>query len=219
MSIASSSVQLAIDPQGLVAAIGVDNKSIRMFDVRNYGQGPFSIFSLQIPSDEIHSHSISRQHYQTSNWRDEEKNRRGSVLEWNSFEFSPDGKDILISTKNTSLALIDSFPGYVKERYEKNVTDESLSLTGCFSPDGKWVLCGSSDGCVNVWRRSVAGSEREREREMDRGRESSSGHKNKDVSFTLDGLSEAVTCVKFNPVYSVFATISGKKLGFWIPEY
>ena len=161
MSIQSPSVQIAIDPQGLVFAVGLENKSIRLFDIRNYSQGPFSVFSLQIPSTEGHSKSTDRYYNSSGNsqFSYQMQSAFSSFIEWSSLEFSPDGKDILISTKESSLVLIDSFEGFVKERYEKNTNDECIPLNGCFSPDGKWIMCGSGDGSVNIWRHSTSSTE------------------------------------------------------------
>lgn len=195
-----SSVQVAIDPQGMVFGVGLDNRTIRMYDIRNYGSGPFNLFQLQLsPSSRAsslasryNSHALPETGY--------------ASVEWNSLQFSPDGKDILISCRDTSLVLIDSFEGYVKERFEGNTNDELLPLEGCFSPDGRWVLCGSSDGCINIWQSSTANS-------------ANSQSRNQIPAFSLEGHAEPVHKVLFNHNYLVFASLSGRKLGFWIPEY
>ena len=197
---APSSIQVAIDPQGMVFGVGLDNRTIRMYDIRNYGQGPFSLFQLQLsPSSNASSRLSTRYNHALS-----EANY--ASVEWNSLQFSPDGKDILISCKDTGLVLIDSFDGYVKERFEGNTNDELLPLEGCFSPDGNWVLCGSSDGCINIWQNSTSASPNSQPR-------------NQTPIFSLEGHAQPVHKVLFNHNYLVFASLSGRKLGFWIPGY
>ena len=97
---APSSIQVAIDPQGMVFGVGLDNRTIRMNDIRNYGQGPFSLFQLKLSPPSNASSRLTTCYNSEANY---------ASVEWNSLQFSPDGKDILISCKDTGLVLIDSF--------------------------------------------------------------------------------------------------------------
>lgn len=73
----------AYDPDGLIFAVGVNSRCIKLYDSRVYGKGPFSTFNL----------------------------KREKECDWIALKFSGDGKTILISTNGTVTPLIDAFYG------------------------------------------------------------------------------------------------------------
>ena len=85
----------AFDPQGLVFAVATGSKYLRLYDARNWERGAFTTFELTNP-----------------------ESSSGSTGTWSNLQFSPDGKEILIGTcqsslknQNISKHNIKSFPG------------------------------------------------------------------------------------------------------------
>lgn len=167
---------LCVDPKSLVFGVALDSRSIRLYDMRAYQHGPFATFSF---------------------------GGGGSVAmtrRWCDVQFSPEGGDLLVSTDDTFLLLVDSFDGSLKERYDGNINDERLSLRGTFSPDGRFVLCGAADGTISVWERV--------QKRTHRG-----------VLCSLEGQADAIDIVRFNPRYSEVVSAAGGQLAMWIPAY
>jgi len=123
ISTSSKNNLIAIDSQGLVFAIGTESKSLRLFDMSNVEKGPFAIFEIT-----------------------------DSPASWSHLQFSPDGREILISTKDASMPvlLLDAFDGYVRKTLQRPLSNP-VDTQACYSPDSRHVLCGSSDGQITVW--------------------------------------------------------------------
>ena len=64
----------AFDPQGLVFAVASENRYIRLYDTASFDKGPFATFEIVDPY------------------------RQG--ITWSQIKFSPNGKDIMLSTLN-----------------------------------------------------------------------------------------------------------------------
>lgn len=120
---------LAFDPRGLVFALALDSKHIRLFDVHSYDRGPFAAFEIVDPA------------------------RAGA--RWTAIRFSPDGRELLVATAAGAIYLIDSFDGYVKQVLTGNQNSAHLDLQPAFTPDAQFVLCGSQDGRVHAWSRAT----------------------------------------------------------------
>lgn len=122
----------AFDPQGLVFAVGTGSKYLRLYDARNWERGAFSTFELS-PSTPA-----------------------GSVVNWSNLQFSPDGKEILItlnseSPSSTCGIVLDSFNGAVKGSID-SASPESFSNILSFTPDSKFILGARPiDGQLDVW--------------------------------------------------------------------
>jgi COMPASS component SWD2 len=103
------------DPQGQVFALTCNDRNLRLYDARNYQQGPFASFEI------VDSY-------------------RPDVV-WSSIAFSPDGSEVLIASRNGGLAcVVDSFEGNVTAVLQSPLcsaaylADNSGILMGC--PDG-----------------------------------------------------------------------------------
>lgn len=121
---------VAIDPMGLIFALALDNRFIRLFDLKNYERGPFACFEII------------------------DRNQTNSV-EWCSLSFSPDGKELLIGTKSDVLYLIDSFDGMVKRVFIRNQNSMSLPLQPTITPDNRYIMSGNEDGSIWGWNRET----------------------------------------------------------------
>ncbi len=123
---------VAIDPQGVVFAVALNSKHIRLFDMKNYRSGPFAVFEVE---DQLSPDS-----------------------KWTEIKFSPDGKDLLVNTNRGHIHLINSFDGVFKSTLSPttNVDKQRHHFEASFTPDGKYVLCGAEDRKVHVWNRDQA---------------------------------------------------------------
>lgn len=105
---------VAFDPSGKVFTIAL-NKTLRLFDSRNYEKGPFAILkSQQFTPEEV----------------------------WNNIKFSNNGRDLLISTNQERLYIIDSFDNKIKTCFTDYENASKIPIDACFSPDGQFVLSG-----------------------------------------------------------------------------
>ncbi len=139
---ADSNALAAFDPQGLVFAVASQSRFLRLYDARNWERGAFAVFELTGPQS-------------------------SSSGTWTGIQFSPDGKEILITSSMTPqngascpvAYLLDSFDGNVKSVLEHSAQaaiSSGLRYTTprfTFTPDSRFILGGRSDGVVSVWTR------------------------------------------------------------------
>eukprot|EP00884_Botryococcus_braunii_P000796 jgi/Botrbrau1/10717/Bobra.357_1s0019.1 len=103
------------DEQGLIFAVGVESGCIKLYDARQYDQGPFE--TLVIPV---------------------EANRASA---FSSLQFSPSGK-LLSAMVEGRIYLIDSFSGDILQTFLTGVPDGGTPMQACFSPDSQYLLTG-----------------------------------------------------------------------------
>lgn len=77
---------MAFDPRGLVFAIGLESKSIRLYDPASFDKGPFATFEIEDP---------------------ERQN-----VEWTTMKFTNDGDTIMVTTTESVIYLIDGLLPY-----------------------------------------------------------------------------------------------------------
>ena len=83
----SSRPVVSYDPEGLIFAVGLDSKQIKLYDLRSFDKGPFITFFIRPDPGK---------------------------LEWTSMKFSPDGKTIILSTNGSIIKLVDAFQGKIR---------------------------------------------------------------------------------------------------------
>jgi len=157
----------AFDPEGLLFSVGVQSEHVKLYDLRSFESGPFVTFKLP-----------------------QEKQ-----CEWTGLKFSPNGKSILLTTNGSMMRLLDAFNGHPLQTFAGHVNSKMIPLDGCFSPDSKYVLSGSTDGRVHVW-------------------DADSGFK---VCVLNGGHAGPVQCVQFNPCYLMMAS-GCSHLNLWLPN-
>lgn len=161
------------DPEGLIFAVGIKSDLILLYDVRNYHRGPFNTIKFS--------------------------GKNPPHLVWESLKFSPNGKQILITTNTGELFVNDAFSGqplYKMVVGIKSNTPIDHPCEACYTPDSQYILCGGLDGCVYAYESAKGGI----------------------VSVLRNerANAEPVQCVKFNPTYMLMASACSK-MAFWIP--
>ncbi|KAI8927031.1 WD40-repeat-containing domain protein [Entophlyctis helioformis] len=118
---------VAFDQGGYIFAVGLGSSKIRLYDLKKFDSGPFSVFPISDPLAGPYP------------------------PEWTEMAFSNDGKNILISTKSNVLYIVDAFAGHIKHRLVGHGNQSNIAFKGTFTPDGEHVLSGSQDGKIFVW--------------------------------------------------------------------
>lgn len=160
------------DPEGLIFAVGMNSEHIKLFDSRLFEKGPFNTIRCvkTVPN-----------------------------IGWKSLKFSPNGKQILITSDMEELFVLDAFSG---QPLQKLTIGPKLSnpiehpCEAAYSPDSQYIICGSLEGNLNIW----------------------SASKGLSVSVLKPERPspEPVQCVMFNPKYMLIASACSK-MSFWIP--
>ncbi|XP_067683543.1 WD repeat-containing protein 82-like [Haliotis asinina] len=156
----------AFDPEGLIFAAGINSECVKLYDLRSFDKGPFNVFRLPQDKD----------------------------CDWTQLKFSPDGKLILISTNGSVLRLIDSFQGAPLQIYAGVTNQKGVPLEASFSPDSRYVFCGSTDGKIHCWSTETG----------------------KKIAELLGDHPGPIQHVQFNPKYMMFATAC-TNMAFWLP--
>jgi COMPASS component SWD2 len=156
---------VAFDPAGLLFAMSSASGVIKMFDTTNLSAGPFA--SFQLPEDTM-----------------------GDI---SAIKFSHSGTQMLVSSLQGSLALVDAFNGKT-ERIISGFKNEHRSiLEPSFSPDGKFVFSGAENGSIHCWS-AIDGVE---------------------VAHWEGVHPGPVQCLAWNPVNLTFASACSN-LGLWV---
>lgn len=161
------------DPEGLVFAIGTENEIIKLYDSRHYDKGPFNTIKLTRPID--------------------------SKVSWKSLKFSPNGKQILITSDMEELYILDAFSGQPLQKLSTGVQVSIPLQHPCeatYTPDSQYILYGSIDGSIHVW---------------------SANEGKKVTQLKPTRLNpEPVQCLMYNPKFMLLASAC-TRMSFWIP--
>eukprot|EP00045_Choanoeca_perplexa_P002425 m.24456 g.24456 ORF g.24456 m.24456 type:complete len:318 (+) comp11510_c0_seq1:56-1009(+) len=119
----SGPVLAAYDSSGVVFAIALDNKDIKLYDARSFHSGPFVTFN----------------------------DLDGGAGSWTDITFSPDDKRILITTLEGALLVVDAFEGNVIRRLNQAFKPSGARIQGTWSPDSSTIVTGDSSGTLNFY--------------------------------------------------------------------
>jgi len=157
----------AFDPEGLIFAVGVQSEFIKLYDLRSFEKGPFSTFKFRLESG----------------------------CDWTGIKFSLDGKLMMLTTNGAVIRIVDAYEGkplYTLAGYQNN---KGIPIEASFTPDSQFVLSGSSDGKVHVYKAET-------------------GQK----TCVLSGEhTNSVTNVQFNPRFMMLASAC-HSLNLWAPD-
>lgn len=160
------------DPEGLIFAVGINSEFVKLYDLRSFDKGPFNAFKLPYNKD----------------------------VNWTGLKFSPDGKQICITTDANTLQTLDSFIGTPLHSFTTSPSTGSLSNSvqisceASYSPDSQYIFSGTTDGSIYVW-------------DADKGSK---------VTVLKGERSAPIQCVQFNPKFMMIASACSK-MSFWIP--
>lgn len=120
----------AFDPQGLVFAVATNGNEIRMYDFKEYTNGPFATWVIADPQ------------YPT-----------GQFPEWTSLKFTADGKQLVITTITDLIYILDSFNGNLLQRLVGHTAPDRLSCGEevCITPDAGFLVAGGKDSYLRIW--------------------------------------------------------------------
>lgn len=110
----------AFDSEGLIFAIGVEN-TIRLYDLRNFDRGPFN----QIP-------------------RSREAKQFAKDEKWDSIQFSPNGKELLVTTRGGKIYICDSVDCKINHVLTDFSNVSGTKIDASFSPSGNHIISGMS---------------------------------------------------------------------------
>lgn len=121
---------VAIDPQGLVFAVGTNCNTIRVYDSREYTQGPFATWHVE-----------------------DAQYTPGRLPEWTSLKFSSDGKRLIVTTMSATIYVLDAYEGRLLQRLvgHSGPIGASCGEEVCITPDARYVMAGGGDNCVRFW--------------------------------------------------------------------
>lgn len=160
------------DPEGLIFAVGINSEYVKLYDLRSFDKGPFNAFKLPQNKD----------------------------VNWTGLKFSPDGKQICITTDANSLLTLDSFIGtplntFTTSPIPGSLSNVEISCEASYSPDSQYIFSGTNDGSIYVW-------------DADKGTK---------VSILRSDHNSPIRCVQFNPKFMMLASAC-TKMSFWIPS-
>lgn len=141
-----SNVCAAYDQEGVVFAVYTDDFLIRMYDARNYQEGPFAKFSLYEASilSAIEPYLARLQ----------APNVHAKKLHALDMKFSPDGNNLLVTTNRGVFLQLDAFEGHLLHMFHAHHVNpkSEVKLGAAYSTDGAYVTTGSEDGCMYVYK-------------------------------------------------------------------
>ena len=154
------------DPDGLIFAVGVQSEQIKLYDVRSYEKGPFSTFKYKIETG----------------------------CDWTGVKFSLDGKLMMLTTNGAVIRVVEAYEGKPMFTLSGHQNNKGIHIEASFTPDSQFVISGSTDGKLHIWR-------------TDTGQR---------VGVLTGEHTQPVTNTQFNPRYAIMAS-SCSSLCMWVP--
>eukprot|EP00887_Chlorella_sp_A99_P001630 scaffold8.g1630.t1 len=115
---------VAYDEQGLVFCVGAESGVVKMYDARQWGQGPFTTFTVE--------------------------DERNSAAVFAVLRFSLDGSSLLAVVEGR-VYVLDSFQGAQLVKVSTGVQEGGTALEAALTADGQFLLSGCEDRTVRVW--------------------------------------------------------------------
>jgi WD40 repeat protein len=119
---------VAIDPEGLVIAVGLESTTMRLYDFRNLTAGPFEKFPFDSPP----------------------------ARTWTKLKFSPLGNQVMVNTNTPTVMLIEAFSASYNYILNSNDVIPGLhevkgSFFSDYSMDERFLFTGGPNGVVSVF--------------------------------------------------------------------
>ncbi|ETV68313.1 hypothetical protein, variant 1 [Aphanomyces astaci] len=135
----NTAISAAYDSDGLVFGVYTGDSLVRMYDARNYNDGPFAKFSLHEESIEL----ALRPLLQSRQFK--------AKLDVHAIQFSPDQQHILLNTNAGLLVQLDAFEGKLTRIFASHSNSTGKKLGASYSPDGAYIACGADDGSMTIY--------------------------------------------------------------------
>lgn len=113
-----------IDPECLIFAVTSNCDSVKLYDFRTFDKGPFFTFRVA---------KLDRD------------------TEWTGVRFSPNGRQLAITTNKSCVYVLDAFTGRLLHTLTGHLPEKAAAIRACYSPDSAYVMSGSADRKVFVW--------------------------------------------------------------------
>lgn len=161
-------------------AVGSNCDKIRVYDLRDYTKGPFATWTIE-----------------------DAQFTPGRLPEWTSLKFSPDGKQLIITTTADIIYILDAFEGKLLQRLVGHSGTDNVASCGeevCVTPDARFVMAGGRDSHLRIWdlnQRDI----------LD----------NQPFATLPTPHKTGIKIVGYNPSNAVAATGAGE-LAFWLPS-
>lgn len=120
----------AYDTEGLVVAIGIGSRTLKLYDPTCYDKGAFETWVVSHPE---------------------------FSGEWSHIEFSADGERIVISTTSNFIFVIHAFKGDVLYVFRDFSNQLGLRMVSSITPDGEFLVGGSDNGQLHIWSLKTGG--------------------------------------------------------------
>lgn len=171
---------VAFDESGLIFGVLAQNErtkehNIRLYDKRKIENGPFDNIAPNLEKIENALNKIRS--------LNKTQVQRALQVQWNSFEFSPEGYHILVNTQSDLLLILDGFVANEPVIICNRKNDTASNLGACFSSDSNFIVTGNEDNDVLLYGKSDG-----------------------ELKATLTGHVQPVTSVRCNPKYDVIAS-------------
>lgn len=120
---------VAYDPKGLIFGIAYNasglTSMVKLYDARNWHEGPFLEFSLENPSDAVPT----------------------------CFKFSSDGEYFMVvnADVSASVTMYDAYEGKPVRSFTGHRNASGMPLEASFSPNSAFIASGSDDGSIVIW--------------------------------------------------------------------
>lgn len=185
--------RVQIDGTGAVFGVQVQDSlsglhSIKLFDVRAYEKESFQDAA---PDHTVLQSAVQKGLIAAGNEAPSKATIQSTLdTAWDSFQFSPNGKSLLVNTCSDLLLLLEDTPELNVEPLAicSRKNDTGNALGACYSADSKYVICGEEEGEVQVYELEW------------------SENKAAKLVNTLSGHVDPVGCVAANPAYDVIAS-------------
>ncbi|KAI6243610.1 WD repeat-containing protein 82 [Aphelenchoides fujianensis] len=113
----------SFDRNGMVFAVALGSKVVKMYDIRHFDRGPFMTINLP---PECHA-------------------------EASNMQFSANNKLAVLGTRSDDLYVVDTYEAKFLHRLHGHKNETHVNLKPTFAPGSRHVLCGGTDGIISVY--------------------------------------------------------------------
>lgn len=187
------------DPEGLIFAVGINSEYVKLYDLRSFDKGPFNAFKLNHNKD----------------------------VNWTGLKFSPDGKQICITTDANTLQTLDSFIGtplysFTTNQNGTSTTGASATAVGAGVGGALTTNNNNNSNSSSSVHISCEASYSPDSQYIFAGTTDGSIHvwdadKASRVTILKGERNSPIQCVQFNPKFMMLASACSK-MSFWIPS-